>query len=237
MSRGQGYPCCLSQLIKTRQSWTLAPVHATLVTIVPATLLRGRYEAFGNYDKTYRFPACLGKQSTTTKNCGILQSMPQTSRQRLSTAQSVLEVLPCLKDAIIRSLIDKGMDGIETSINLMKDYGLTKNDFDDLCSWKTLSLSQAGYADVPTKVKTAFTKAYNKTCTRTNIGAMKSTILDSSDEDPLLEDSAKRTTATSRTLRATIKKKPAAKKSTALCHCCSRPCLVCTLSLPTPLCP
>ena len=154
----------IDKRIKSTQEWQLAPVHGDLATILPAAYMRGSYEKVRNFDRYYGFPACLGKQSTTTKVREMYKSIRQSSKLHSGNNADLLTSVPLLKDQITLPLVAKEAEGIVEATKLMVEYGISKDIFDDLQPLQKFyaNNSTKDFSTVPTKVKTAFTRYYNQ---------------------------------------------------------------------------
>ena len=73
-----------------------------------------------------------------------------------------MELSQPLRDAIVRPMAKNGADGVADSVNVMKEYALLREDMDNLLEvtqWPDRDLPLRG---VEAKVKSAFTRMYNK---------------------------------------------------------------------------
>lgn len=107
---------------------------------------------------------------------------------RLSASKEAinLDYLTTLRDAILKPLLDEGSDGVQKSLEFMTHYHFVKDDVEslnELSSWPGL---KDPMSDIPAKVKSAFTRAYNKIAPTFNVTKKKKKIVD--DAEGLLEE-------------------------------------------------
>lgn len=82
-----------------------------------------------------------------------------TSGSRLSVR---LDYAPFLIDKIVRPLKERGLDGVEESLNVIKEYHLLREDLDSLIELTSWPGKKSIFDSVEGKVKAALTRAYNK---------------------------------------------------------------------------
>ncbi len=139
------------------QQWSLMPVHGMLSTVLPA------YYTHGSGSGYPMFPAWLGKNSSQGKLGRLLGEVQIRMRLKISGDRKEIRqaYIPTLFPRLVEPLIEKGEDGIEEVIELMDEYFLTKEDWDAILE---LGFNQeAILKQIPAKVKSAFTRNYNKT--------------------------------------------------------------------------
>lgn len=73
-----------------------------------------------------------------------------------------LDYLPILRNMLTKPLIKKGTDGIKEVIDIMNDYFLTRDDFDTIIEIGTWKSQTDPMSLIDSKVKAAFTRAFNK---------------------------------------------------------------------------
>jgi replication factor C subunit 1 len=141
------------------QQWSLLPLHAIMSTVYPA------YEVQGKITNRINFAGWLGQNSKRMKFDRIVQNLQYHTCIKTNTnnIDLRLDYIPLLKDKLVLPLIKRGLDGISEVLELMDDYFLTKEDFDNI-----LELSVKGnmkvddlYKKVSTSVKSGFTRKYN----------------------------------------------------------------------------
>lgn len=152
--------------IYSTQQFQLATVHADFSCVRPSNFMRGRFESLAGYDRYYQFPACLGKLSTTNKNLGIIRGVQKaTGIAAAGNNVDMLDYMPVWRDRILSPLINNGSAGIEDTIEMLDEYGLSKDDLmniSELSSFKGKLGEDVYVKRVATATKTALTRAYNK---------------------------------------------------------------------------
>ncbi|KAG7314017.1 hypothetical protein KOW79_022513 [Hemibagrus wyckioides] len=144
--------------IRSRQVWSLLPTQAVYASVLPGELMRGYMSQFPT------FPSWLGKFSSTSKHSRIVQELSShMSLKTLSSKEAVnLDYLPYLRSALLEPLRRHGTDGAAQSVKLMDDYDIIKEDFDSIMEISTWGEQPDPYSKLDSKVKAAFTRAYNK---------------------------------------------------------------------------
>ncbi|XP_033105494.1 replication factor C subunit 1-like [Anneissia japonica] len=147
----------IDKSIRSRNSWNLLPTQALFASVLPGEYMQGFMSHMIN------FPSWLGKNSTRNKNYRLLQELQQ--HMRLPTSGSLQDInlayCPHLRGRLTDPLLQRENQGVPEVIQLLDDYDLTRDDLSSL-----LEVSQFGKNDtwsrVPSKVKSAFTRAYNQ---------------------------------------------------------------------------
>lgn len=144
--------------IRSRQTWSLLPTQAVYASVLPGELMRGYMSQFPT------FPSWLGKFSSTGKHSRIAQELSShMSLKTLCSKQAVnLDYLPYLRNALLEPLRCHGADGAGQTVQLMDDYNIIKEDFDSIMEISTWGGQPDPYSKLDSKVKAAFTRAYNK---------------------------------------------------------------------------
>nr|CAD7453509.1 unnamed protein product [Timema tahoe] len=137
-----------------------------------SSVLPGEYME-GHLTSQINFPAWLGKNSRMQKLSRLAQELQIHMRLRWvygpcfgaisgDKESVVLEYVNHLRRAITHPLATRGLDGVDEAVSVMDSYHLTREDLDsilELASWPQ-QLDPMGTVD--SKVKAAFTRAYNK---------------------------------------------------------------------------
>lgn len=167
--------------VRQRQNWSLMPFAAVMGTVNPATYCRGLRETFGLYPNEPNFPrfsAWLGQNSSAGKQKRLLGELHtrMLSSGVLECDRTALRLfyLPVLRRAVSRPLVEKGKEGIEEVLALMREYSIHRDDIEfitDVTKFKT----KGAWADDPFKsvestVKSAFTRAFNAQHIRAKTG-------------------------------------------------------------------
>ncbi|XP_015252568.1 PREDICTED: replication factor C subunit 1 [Cyprinodon variegatus] len=144
--------------IRSGQYWSLLPTQAIFASVLPGELMRGYMSQFPV------FPSWLGKNSSTNKHSRIVQELTShMSLKTLSSRQAVnLDYLYYLRQALLHPLQRQGAEGAAQAVQLLDDYQLLKEDVDSLMEISVWGGQPDPYSKLDSKVKAAFTRAYNK---------------------------------------------------------------------------
>ncbi|KAM4584630.1 replication factor C subunit 1 isoform 2-T2 [Odontesthes bonariensis] len=144
--------------IRSRQNWSLLPTQAIYASVLPGELMRGYMTQFP------LFPSWLGKNSSTNKHSRIIQELAShMSLKTLSSRQAVnLDYLYYLRQALLSPLQKLGAEGASQAVQLLDDYQLIKEDVDSIMEISAWGGQPDPYSKLDSKVKAAFTRAYNK---------------------------------------------------------------------------
>lgn len=144
--------------IRSSQAWSLLPTQATFSSVLPG------FHMAGSYTSTVNFPRWLGKQSRSNKRKRLAQEVHDHTR--ISTSGSRLSVrldyASFLVDAIVRPLKEKGLEGVQDALAVIKEYHLLREDIDGLLELSTWPKMKNPWDSIDSKVKAALTRAYNK---------------------------------------------------------------------------
>ncbi|XP_013118319.2 replication factor C subunit 1 [Stomoxys calcitrans] len=144
--------------IRSNSSWALLPTQAIFSSVMPGEYMSGYFTGQIN------FPGWLGKNSKSSKRCRFAQEIHdhtriKTSGSRLSVR---LDYAPFLLNKIVKPLAEKGLDGVEESLQTLKEYHLLREDIESLIELTTWPGKKSPMDGVDGKVKAALTRAYNK---------------------------------------------------------------------------
>lgn len=144
--------------IRSGQNWSLLPTQAIYASVLPGELMRGYMSQFP------AFPSWLGKNSSTNKHSRIVQELTShMSLKTLSSRQAVnLDYLHYLRQALLHPLQRHGAEGAAQAVQLLDDYQLLKEDVDSIMEISVWGGKPDPYSKLDSKVKAAFTRAYNK---------------------------------------------------------------------------
>jgi replication factor C subunit 1 len=147
----------ISKLIRTKQSWSLLPSQAIFSTVEPG------FKVTGNLSMP-SFPSWFGKNSKQGRVDRILQELQKHMRLKISANKYgvALEYLNVMKTRLSRPLVRSGSDGVGEVIKFMNEYYLSRDDFDTILELATWPGQPDPMAKVDSKVKAAFTRAFNK---------------------------------------------------------------------------
>ncbi|XP_061566368.1 replication factor C subunit 1 isoform X2 [Cololabis saira] len=144
--------------IRSGQNWSLLPTQAIYASVLPGELMRGYMSQFPT------FPSWLGKNSSTSKHSRIIQELSShMSLKTLSSKQAVnQDYLYYLRQAVLDPLQKRGADGAGQAVQLLDDYDLVREDVDSIMEISSWGGQPDPYSKLDSKVKAAFTRAYNK---------------------------------------------------------------------------
>ncbi|XP_075211056.1 germ line transcription factor 1 [Lycorma delicatula] len=148
----------IEKRIRSSNAWSLLPIQAIFSSVVPGDTLKGHMGGQIN------FPAWFGKNSTKNKMDRLQQELLVHTRLKVSGSKVAinLDYRNHLRDLIVRPLVQNGSDGVPDALNSLQSYDLLKEDFEslsELCKWPN---TKDPMDKVESKVKAAFTRAYNK---------------------------------------------------------------------------
>ncbi|KOC59072.1 Replication factor C subunit 1 [Habropoda laboriosa] len=147
--------------IRSNNAWSLLPVQACYSSVIPGTVMSGHIGGQIN------FPAWLGRNSKTGKFDRLTQEI--TVHARLATGASKesinLDYIKPLRNAIIRPLAVDGTESVNVAISVMNYYHLLREDLDSLIEISLWPGDRDPMQVIDSKVKAAFTRAYNKNST------------------------------------------------------------------------
>ncbi|CAL1601443.1 unnamed protein product [Knipowitschia caucasica] len=148
----------VDRMIRSRQNWSLLPTQAIYASVLPGELMRGYMGQFPS------FPSWLGKNSSTSKHSRIVQELSShMSLKTQSSKQSVnLDYLHYLRTTLLNPLQKYGAEGAGQAVQLLDDYQLVREDVDSIMEISVWGGQPDPYSKLDSKVKAAFTRAYNK---------------------------------------------------------------------------
>lgn len=157
----------IDRSIQSSQNWGLMPIHAAYSCAMPSELMHGHMGGM------YNFPAWLGQSSKANKYSRLLKEAHLHVKSRVSGNKNELRqaYLPTLVDRLTLPLIHDGQAGIPTVMEVMDYYFLEKDDWDALLDLRITKDKDPLLASIPTAVKSAFTRSYNKASHPTTVHA------------------------------------------------------------------
>ncbi|XP_061833231.2 replication factor C subunit 1 isoform X1 [Nerophis lumbriciformis] len=144
--------------IRSGQNWSLLPTQAIYASVIPGELMRGYMNHFPT------FPSWLGKNSSAGKHSRIIQELAShMALKTLSSRQAVnLDYLYYLRQNLLSPLQKLAAEGAREVVRLLDDYQLIKEDVDSMMEISVWGGQPDPYSKLDSKVKAAFTRAYNK---------------------------------------------------------------------------
>uniref|UniRef100_A0AAG5CZT0 Replication factor C subunit 1 n=1 Tax=Anopheles atroparvus TaxID=41427 RepID=A0AAG5CZT0_ANOAO len=164
LSRGD----MVDRRIRSSMAWTLLPVQAMYSSVMPGEFMEGHFTGQIN------FPGWLGKNSKSVKRKRLAQEIHDhtrtaTSGSRLSIR---LDYAPHLLRSIVQPLQRRGAEGVNDSLEVIKEYRLLREDIDSLVELSTWPKCKSPMDSVDGKVKAALTRTYNKVIAPYSYSAM-----------------------------------------------------------------
>ncbi|RKP14524.1 replication factor RFC1 C terminal domain-containing protein [Piptocephalis cylindrospora] len=145
-----------SLIHSSNQQWSLAPAHGMMASVIPGTVQRlsGAY-----LSGRLEFAGFLGKLSKTGKSIRMLRQLHLHMSTEVSSVVGELreDYLPVLSRRLLGPLAEQGQLAIPQVLDEMEKYHITREDVDFM---QEILLSQP--PSLPTAVKSAFTREYNK---------------------------------------------------------------------------
>ncbi|KAK9505710.1 hypothetical protein O3M35_009700 [Rhynocoris fuscipes] len=144
--------------IRSFGAWSLLPTQAVFSSLIPGDILSGRVGGMIN------FPSWLGKNSKKNKMDRLCQEIQVHTRLRVSASKEAIctDYAYKLRDGIVTPLINFGSEGVTASLQFLHDYNLLREDMDSLSELTAWPDSKDLFSSLDSKVKAAFTRAYNK---------------------------------------------------------------------------
>ncbi|KAI9483454.1 MAG: replication factor RFC1 C terminal domain-containing protein [Benjaminiella poitrasii] len=138
----------------TVQHYSLMPVHSIFSCVRPASYMEGSLRTRIN------FPSWLGQNSKASRFDRALSDVQTRMRVRASGDKYEIRqnYIPTLNQRIFGDM-EKG--NFEEAMEVMDTYYLDRENLDTLNDLVFVESGNAPLAQIPTKVKTAFTKEYN----------------------------------------------------------------------------
>ncbi|XP_013404916.1 replication factor C subunit 1 [Lingula anatina] len=148
----------VSKVIRGQQRWSLLTSQSIFSSVIPGDLMRG------SLPQMVSFPSWLGKNSSKNKVDRILQELRTHMCLKVSANKEglAMDYLPHLRSSLTQPLVQGDADGVPDVIHMMDEYSLLREDFDNILEVTQWSGRKDPMASVPSKVKSAFTRAYNK---------------------------------------------------------------------------
>lgn len=149
------YGDLVKEQVMKQQDWSLLPFLGVISTAVPTAYTRGRAGQVA-------FPEWLGKNSTANKEKRLLKDL-QVHMAAATTASDKrdvrLDYVPHMAHHLLAPLQQHGKEGVPELLALMEAYGITKDDWESVF---TLLGQDEAVTQIPSQVRAAFTRAYNK---------------------------------------------------------------------------
>lgn len=148
----------IERQIRSGNNWSLLPTQAVFSSVIPGELLTGYLNQMIN------FPAWLGKNSNRNYMDRILQELQMHMRMKITgnKTEVAMDYLPLLRKTLTKPLLEEEADGIPETLSTMDQYYLLREDFDNIIELSMWPNQTDPRTKISPKVKSAFTRAYNK---------------------------------------------------------------------------
>lgn len=143
----------------SQPQWSLMPFHGFMSSVMPSSYIAGQVRG------RFNFTTYLGQNSKANKYQRLLQEIQAHTRLRISgdRRELRLQYFPLLAYKLMTPILTEKDAGVPKTIELMDDYFLTKEDWDVVAE---LGVGNGNYEArvkaLPSTVKSAFTRTYNK---------------------------------------------------------------------------
>lgn len=141
-------------------NWSLLPI-AAMLTVKCGYHAGGEQGGFlGGFPE---FTAWMGKNSTMGKNYRLLHELNYHISQKVSAHSQELRqtYIPVMRERILKLLKNGDADSIKGVIELMDEYGLSREDIAEKLDVFVLGKKEDSFDDMDSKQKAAFTREYN----------------------------------------------------------------------------
>ncbi|KAJ5780165.1 hypothetical protein N7457_005325 [Penicillium paradoxum] len=140
----------------TQQQWSLMPTHAVFSFVRPASF------QFGNFNERPAFTSWLGNNSKHGKLSRFVKEIQGHMRLRTTGNRDEIrqQYMPLLQEKIIRRMVNEGKESVDSVIDFMDDYYLTREDFDAIMELGLGPMDESKNK-LETQTKATFTRLYN----------------------------------------------------------------------------
>lgn len=155
------YDIADSQIRGGDLNWSLLPTTA-MFAVKTGFHAGGETGGFlGGYPE---FTAWMGKNSSMGKNYRLLNEVHYHMNYKVSANAQELRrtYIPVLREKIFRLITEATSESNQKAIDLMDNYGLSRDDVVEKLDVLVLGKKDYSFDDLDSKQKTAFTKQYNK---------------------------------------------------------------------------
>ena len=154
------YDLADSQIRGGDLNWSLLPTTAMLAVKTGFHAGGDNGGFLGGYPE---FTAWMGKNSSMSKNYRLLNEVHHHMNYRISANAQELRrtYIPVLREKIFRCIQKANPESNQDAIDLMDEYGLSRDDIVEKLDVLVLGKKDFSFDDLDSKQKTAFTKQYN----------------------------------------------------------------------------
>ncbi|KAJ5081888.1 hypothetical protein NUU61_010152 [Penicillium alfredii] len=141
----------------TQQQWSLMPTHAAFSFVRPASF------QFGMMNDRPGFTSWLGQNSKQGKMSRFVKEIQGHMRLRTSGNRDEIrqQYMPLVWDKLVRRMMDEGKDCVDSVIDFMDAYFLTREDFDAMIELGLGPMDESK-VKLETQTKATFTRLYNQ---------------------------------------------------------------------------
>ncbi|XP_076041006.1 germ line transcription factor 1 isoform X2 [Oratosquilla oratoria] len=148
----------VEKTLRSYNAWSLLPTQAVFSSVLPG------YYMSGHLTSQIEFPRWLGNNSRRNKFDRLMQEIQVHMRLKISgnKLDVGLDYSPMIRNAVTTPLSKKGQEGVPEAVNALNSYDLQREDLDAVIELSQWPGKKDPMASVDSKVKAAFTRAYNK---------------------------------------------------------------------------
>ncbi|BBI30505.1 replication factor C large subunit [Acanthamoeba castellanii medusavirus] len=172
-----------ADLFDALPDWSITHYHGIMSTVLPANLVCGQLASRIN------FPQSLASFSTAKRRQRLLSGLSNSIRAvgayTVDRSNLRLDHVPMLADALTEPLRSRGNDGVEQTIDLMKAYGISRDDLDNIVEIANLdgATAERRYKPIPTAVKNRLANRYKSAFGTTKKGKEKESESEEEEEE------------------------------------------------------
>ena len=150
----------VERAIRSSNAWSLLPTQALFSCVLPGEAMAGHLSG------AIEFPTWLGNNSKKNKMDRLAQEVHMHTRLRAcgNKTDVALEYSRLLRKKVVQPLL-RGTEGVQESVSAMEQYCLMREDLDSLGELSAWTGTKDHFSGLDSKVKAAFTRAFNKSAT------------------------------------------------------------------------
>jgi len=167
----------VSSLVRSKQLWELASCGSLLASIIPSSIVSGVRETFNLFPgerNFHRFPAWLGKNSSSSKMRRLLNDIHghMVSKGAFKSSSTILRqhYMSLLRSYTTIPLLSKhvrGLNnhGIHDVVRFMSTYGITRLDWDSLAELRKFSGKGPAF-ETSIQISASTKSSFTRECSR-----------------------------------------------------------------------
>lgn len=146
----------INNTLRREGDFSLMPMHGAFSTIIPCFHMNG-------VGVRPMFPSWLGKYSSKNKQLRLMREISTLlSAVSASMGQDFpLDYFPMFRERLLKPLVEEGKEGIQASLQMMKEYGLSSEDLKLIQEMQSSLLKSVDLKQIQSKTKAAMTRAAN----------------------------------------------------------------------------